>query len=85
MNPWRQERISIRLRLHFRCVGEHYCHFGEQLAIIHFVSGRDEQTARFRAALRRALALFQLDGLSINYDRRQVTVVGRPVKLTATE
>ena len=29
-------------------------------------------------------ALFQLDGLSIDYDRRQVTVVGRPVKLTAT-
>ena len=44
-----------------------------------------ELTARVRAALRRAPTLFQLDGLSIEYDRRQVSVAGRLVKLTATE
>ena len=44
-----------------------------------------ELTARVRAALRRAPALFHLDGLSIDYDRRQVTVADRPVRLTATE
>ena len=45
-----------------------------------------ELTARIRTALRRVEpAVFELDGLSIDYDRRRVTVGGRPVKLTATE
>ncbi len=45
-----------------------------------------ELTARVRAALRRdAEPLFELEGLSIDYNRRRVTVASRPVKLTATE
>ena len=46
-----------------------------------------ELTARVRAALRRRAEppRFELGGLSIDYDRRRVTVSGRPVKLTATE
>ena len=46
-----------------------------------------ELTARVRAALRRRAepARFEPGELSIDYDRRRVTVSGRPVKLTATE
>ena len=46
-----------------------------------------ELTARVRAVLRRRaeFASFELDGLSIDYNRRRVTVRGHPVKLTATE
>ena len=46
-----------------------------------------ELTARVRAALRGRAepARFELEGLSIDYDRRRVTVSGRAVKLTATE
>ena len=46
-----------------------------------------ELNARIRAALRRRAGAvpFVLDDLAINYDRRQVTVAGRPVPLTATE
>ena len=46
-----------------------------------------ELTARVRAALRSRAepAGFELEGLSIDYDTRRVTVSGRPVKLTATE
>ena len=45
-----------------------------------------ELTARVRAALRRgAEPRFELEELSIDYDRRRVTVAGRRVKLTATE
>ena len=46
-----------------------------------------ELTARVRAALRGRAgpARFELEGLSIDYERRRVTVSGRPVKLTATE
>ncbi|MXY16864.1 MAG: response regulator transcription factor, partial [Acidobacteria bacterium] len=43
--------------------------------------------ARVRAALRGTAEPepFVLGGLTIHYDQRRVTVVGRPVKLTATE
>ena len=46
-----------------------------------------ELTARVRAALRRRSkpAPFALGELAIDYDRRRVTVAGRPVALTATE
>ena len=46
-----------------------------------------ELTARIRAVLRRrsAAAPFTLRHLAIDYDRRQVTVAGRAVVLTATE
>ena len=46
-----------------------------------------ELTARVRAALRRRSypAPFALGELTIDYDRRRVTVAGRPVALTATE
>ena len=46
-----------------------------------------ELTARIRAALRRRAAPvpFALGELAIDYDRRRVTVAGRPVALTATE
>ena len=46
-----------------------------------------ELTARIRAALRRHAAAppFTLRHLAIDYDRRQVTVAGRAVALTATE
>ena len=46
-----------------------------------------ELTARIRAALRRRAAPvpFALGDLAIDYDRRRVTVAGRPVALTATE
>ena len=46
-----------------------------------------ELTARIRAALRRraARAPFVLRELAIDYDRRQATVAGRAVTLTATE
>ena len=46
-----------------------------------------ELTARVRAALRKRAESepFVLGVLAIDYDRRQVTVAGRPVKLTATE
>ena len=46
-----------------------------------------ELTARIRAALRRRAdpEPFVLGDLAIDYDRRQVTVAGRPVSLTATE
>ena len=46
-----------------------------------------ELTARIRAALRRRSnpAPFILGELAIDYDRRRVSVGGRPVKLTATE
>ena len=46
-----------------------------------------ELTARIRAALRRRsnLAPFILGELAIDYDRRRVSVAGRPVTLTATE
>ena len=46
-----------------------------------------ELTARVRAALRRGAepVAFEFEGLSIDYDRRRVTVAGHPVKLTATE
>ncbi len=46
-----------------------------------------ELTARIRAALRRRTerASFRLRGLAIDYDRRQVTLEGRPLELTATE
>ena len=46
-----------------------------------------ELTARIRAALRRRSnpAPFVLGALAIDYDRRQVSVAGRPVTLTATE
>ena len=46
-----------------------------------------ELTARIRAALRRRAdpEPFVLGDLAIDYDRRRVTVAGRPVALTATE
>ena len=46
-----------------------------------------ELTARIRAALRvRAQpAPFEFEQLSIDYERRRVTVAGRPLELTATE
>ena len=46
-----------------------------------------ELVARIRAALRRRAAPvpFSLGDLAIDYDRRRVTVAGRPVALTATE
>ena len=46
-----------------------------------------ELVARIRAALRRRAdpEPFVLGDLAINYDRRRVTVAGRPVALTATE
>ena len=46
-----------------------------------------ELTARVRAALRRGgePAPFESEGLAIDYERRRVTVGGRPVKLTPTE
>ena len=46
-----------------------------------------ELVARVRAALRRRAdpEPFTLGELAIDYDRRRVTVGGRPVKLTATE
>ena len=46
-----------------------------------------ELTARIRAVLRRRAdpEPFVLGDLAIDYDRRQVTVAGRPVALTATE
>ena len=46
-----------------------------------------ELTARIRAALRKRAerASFTLGGLAIDYDRRQVTLDGRPLELTATE
>ena len=46
-----------------------------------------ELTARIRAALRRrsSPAPFVLGELAIDYDRRRVSVAGRPVTLTATE
>ena len=46
-----------------------------------------ELTARVRAALRLRAepALFEFEQLSIDYERRRVTVAGRRVKLTATE
>ena len=46
-----------------------------------------ELTARIRAALRKHAepAPFELGELAIDYDRRRVTVAGRPVELTATE
>ena len=46
-----------------------------------------ELTARIRAALRRhaAPASFVLRELAIDYDRRRVTLGGRPLELTATE
>ena len=46
-----------------------------------------ELTARIRAALRRRSgpAPFVLGELAIDYDRRRVSVAGRPVTLTATE
>ena len=46
-----------------------------------------ELTARIRAVLRRRAAAppFTLRNLAIDYDRRQVTVAGRAVALTATE
>ena len=46
-----------------------------------------ELTARIRAVLRRRAdpQPFVLGDLAIDYDRRQVTVAGRPVALTATE
>jgi DNA-binding response OmpR family regulator/signal transduction histidine kinase len=46
-----------------------------------------ELTARVRAALRHRAkhAAFELEGLSIDYGTRRVTVAGHPVKLTATE
>ncbi len=44
-----------------------------------------ELTARVRAALRHGPPLFELDGLAIDYERRRVSVDGRPVSLTATE
>ena len=52
--------------------------------------GTAELLARIRAALRISRApdragCFQVDGLVIDYDRRQVSVEGRPVHLTQTE
>ena len=52
--------------------------------------GTAELLARIRAALRISRApdragRFQVDGLVIDYDRRQVSVEGRPVHLTQTE
>ena len=52
--------------------------------------GTAELLARIRAALRISRApdragCFQADGLVIDYDRRQVSVEGRPVHLTQTE
>ena len=46
-----------------------------------------ELTARVRAALRSRAepAPFELEDLAIDYERRRVTVAGRPVELTATE
>ena len=46
-----------------------------------------ELTARIRAALRRHTGAepFVLGELAIDYERRQVTLAGRPVQLTATE
>ena len=46
-----------------------------------------ELTARIRAALRRRSnpVPFVLGELAIDYDRRRVSVAGRPVTLTATE
>ena len=46
-----------------------------------------ELTARIRAALRKRVEHkpFVLDDLTIHYERRRVTVAGRPVQLTATE
>ena len=46
-----------------------------------------ELTARIRAALRRRAqpASFTLRGLAIDYERREVTLDGQPVELTATE
>ena len=46
-----------------------------------------ELTARIRAALRRRAepASFKLGKLAIDYDRRRVTLGGRPLELTATE
>ena len=46
-----------------------------------------ELTARVRAALRRRAEpeRFLLGDLAIDYERRKVTVAGRPVRLTATE
>ena len=46
-----------------------------------------ELTARIRAALRRRSnpTPFVLGDLAIDYDRRRVSVAGRPVTLTATE
>ncbi len=46
-----------------------------------------ELTARVRAALRSRAepAPYELDDLAIDYERRRVTVDGRPVELTATE
>ena len=52
--------------------------------------GTADLLARIRAALRISRApdragCFQVDGLVIDYDRRQVSVEGRPVHLTQTE
>ena len=46
-----------------------------------------ELAARVRAALRRTAdpETFRLGDLTIDYDRRRVSVAGRPVDLTATE
>ena len=51
------------------------------------VTGDPRELPRIRAALRRRShpAPFVLGELAIDYDRRRVSVAGRPVTLTATE
>jgi len=53
--------------------------------------GMDELAARVKSALRRTIMLsgsepvFKSGGLSVNFERREVRVEGKPVKLTPTE
>ena len=53
--------------------------------------GMEELLARIKSLLRRAAGarspqpVFAAGGLSVNFDRREVTVDGKPVKLTPTE
>ena len=53
--------------------------------------GMEELLARIRSLLRRAAGarsaqpVFVAGGLSVNFDRREVTIDGQPVKLTPTE
>jgi len=53
--------------------------------------GMEELAARVKSALRRTIMLsgtepvFKSGGLSVNFERREVRVEGKPVKLTPTE